>query len=236
MVSDNNHLYEELSSKVAQAIAEQLKQKPDSCFALPTGRSPMGCYSLLSQMSSKKLLDWSRAKCFALDDYLDIEEALSFDHFLQDHLYSHTNLAPQNCHNPRSVDDYDALIGKCGGLDLTILGLGGNGHIAFNEPGTPLDSWTHCIELTESTRQANESYFEEAKMVPFFAVTVGIATILASRKIILIASGEHKRDILEKAMSGKVDPLIPASFLNLNPNVAIVADFELNRNKFPSLK
>jgi glucosamine-6-phosphate deaminase len=124
------------------------------------------------------------------------------------------------------VDDYDGLIASEGGLDLTLLGIGTNGHIAFNEPGTPLNSWTHSILLTESTRKANQSYFDESTSVPYRAVTMGIQTILSSKKLILIVSGEKKRAILERALLGEVDRNIPASYLSLHPHVTVLTDFD----------
>jgi glucosamine-6-phosphate deaminase len=141
-------------------------------------------------------------------------------------LYQYTNVQDHNKFNPSACDDYDSLIESKGGLDLTILGLGANGHIAFNEPGTPLESWTHSIWLTESTRKANQSYFAAGTTVPHRAVTMGIRTILNSRKLILIASGAHKKDILEQALLGSLDPNIPASYLSLHPHVTVLTDFE----------
>jgi glucosamine-6-phosphate deaminase len=133
----------------------------------------------------------------------------------------------ENLFNPRQVDNYDLLIEQEGGLDLTLLGIGTNGHIAFNEPGTPLDSWTHSVLLTESTRRANQAYFSQATSVPHKAITMGIRTILSSKKLILIVSGEKKRDILERALLDEVNPQIPASYLSLHPHVTVLTDFDL---------
>jgi glucosamine-6-phosphate deaminase len=221
--------YEALSLELAEAIGEQLKTTPSSAFGLPTGRSPLGCYEILAAWSRDGRLDWSQARCFALDEYLDCEdESMSFQHFLLTNLYQYTNLSPANCFNPKNEDDYDALIARHGGLDLTVLGIGTNGHIAFNEPGTPERSWTHSIWLTESTRKANQSYLKNGGTVPDRAVTMGISTILASKKLILIASGEGKRGILKKALLGAVTPEIPASFLSLHPHVTVLTDFDLD--------
>jgi len=216
-----------MSLNVAEAIARQLKMKPDSKFGLPTGRSPVGCYQILSELSQKGVLDWSRCKCFALDDYIDVAEEQSFHYFLESNLYRNTNLPQENRFSPRNQDDYDRVISDEGGLDLCVLGLGTNGHIAFNEPGTPQLSWTHCHWLTESTREANASAFGGADKVPTRAITIGIETILASRSIILIASGEKKRAALKRALSGELDAGLPASFLALHPQVNVFRDFEL---------
>lgn len=218
--------YETLSAEIAEVVVAQIRSKPNSCFGLPTGNSPLGCYKLLADWSKNNQVDWSQTRCFQLDEYVDADESITFQHFLQSNLYQYTNVAPENKFNPGGCDDYDALIKSKGGLDLTILGLGGNGHIAFNEPGTPLESWTHSIWLTESTRKANQSYFAAGTTVPYRAVTMGIRTILNSKKLILIASGAHKKGILEKALLGSVDPNIPASYLSLHAHVTVLTDFE----------
>ncbi len=223
-----SNLYDAMSLNVAEAIARQLKVKPDSNFGLPTGRSPVGCYQILSQWSQSGTLDWSRTKCFALDDYIDVDEKQSFHYFLESNLYQKTNLKEEHRFSPKYFDNYDQVIAEQGGLDLCVLGLGTNGHIAFNEPGTPQLSWTHCHWLTQSTREANAGAFGTVEKVPTRAITIGIETILASRSIILIASGEKKRTALTKALSGEVTAQIPASFLALHPQVTVFRDFELD--------
>ncbi|HEY9716702.1 MAG TPA: glucosamine-6-phosphate deaminase [Trichormus sp.] len=220
--------YEALSHELAETIVKQLREKPNSCFGLPTGRTPLGCYSLLSKWSEMRTLDWSRARCFQLDEYIDpAERSMTFEHFLEQNLFKHTNLPVENRFNPKQCDHYDDLIEGYGGLDLTVLGIGSNGHIAFNEPGTIRSSWTHCLWLTESTREANKSYFGGQPRVPKQAITMGIQTILNSNKLILIASGIKKREILERAMLGPVCPEIPASFLSLHPHVTVITDFDI---------
>jgi glucosamine-6-phosphate deaminase len=172
-------------------------------------------------------LDWSRARCFQLDEYIDpADETMTFQYFLEQNLLKHTNLPQANRFNPRQYDNYDEAISSHGGLDLTVLGIGSNGHIAFNEPGTIRSSWTHCRSLTESTREANRAYFGGQPRVPKQALTMGIETILSSKKLILVASGEKKREILEKAMLGPVTPEVPASYLSLHPHVTVITDFD----------
>jgi glucosamine-6-phosphate deaminase len=219
--------YQEISQTAAEAIANQLREKPTSCFGLPTGRTPVGMYRILAGWSHQ--MDWSQAKCFALDDYLEAEESQTFARFLEDHLFRHINLPRENRFNPRLVENYDHLIAEKGGLDLTVVGIGRNGHIAFNEPGTRAQSWTHCVELTESTRQANASFFSGIDNVPEHAVTMGLATIMESRKLILIASGEHKKDILEESFAQGVNTQIPASLLQLHEALTILSDFDWQR-------
>ena len=217
--------YEELSERVARAIAQQIKVKRNSCLGLPTGNTPLGVYRHLAKWSCEGQLDWSEVRCFALDDYLGTAECNSFHFYLEKHLYSHTNLQPGNKFNPCMTDDYDALIAQCGGLDLTILGIGGNGHIAFNEPGTCSNSWTHCMWLNQSTRLANADSFGQLEEVPTRGLTMGLATILGSRWIILMASGEKKQGIVERAFEGPVTVEVPASLLKGHLKTDVWTDF-----------
>ena len=220
------NLYQILSQDMADCVEQQLLRNPKSSFGLPTGHSPLGAYQMIAQRSKEGRLDWSQASCFALDEYLDADQEETFQQFLETNLYQHTNLPQAHRFNPQNTDNYDKLISERGGLDLTILGIGTNGHIAFNEPGTPRASWTHCIWLTEATRAANQTFFGPGDEVPRRAVTMGIETILASKKIILLASGAHKQAVLEKALLGEVNTLVPASFLSLHSDVTVLSDFE----------
>lgn len=216
--------YATLSQRVAEEVREQIRTKPDSRIGLPTGRTPTDSYRVLSRWTQEGEIDWSRVKTFGLDEYYDVDESVSFRRYLEMNLYKNINQPAENRFNPLFCEDYDALISAEGGLDLTILGIGQNGHIAFNEPGTPFWSWTHSIWLTESTIQANAEFFKGAP--PTKAVTMGIQTILGSRKIILMASGNRKKPILEKALRGPITPEVPASFLQKHPNVLVMTDFE----------
>lgn len=219
--------YSTLSLRVAEIIKQQLEAKPDSLFGLPTGRTPTGCYRALSRWSVEGKLNWSRAKAFGLDEYYDVEESESFRSYLQQNLYKNVNLPASGLFSPLQEMDYDAVIAAAGGLDLTILGIGKNGHIAFNEPGTPLMSWTHSVLLTESTRQANAEFFKRWDRVPTRAITMGIQTILSSRRIVLMVSGKQKHDIVEQALKGPVTPDVPASFLQLHDSVLVLTDFDI---------
>lgn len=218
--------YSTLSLRVAEAVRDQVIRKPESILGLPTGRTPTGVYRLLSRWSKEGEIDWSRVQCFGLDEYFDADEAESFRRYLENNLYRNTNIRPELRHNPLFVDNYDQAIAHAGGLDLTVLGIGKNGHIAFNEPGTPLQSWTQCVYLTESTRQANAEFFKRSGKIPSKAVTMGIQTILSSRKIILMVSGKQKKGILARALQGPITPEVPASFLQLHKDVAVMTDFE----------
>jgi len=236
--------YEDFCLIVAKQVQDQIKNKTDSHLALPAGHSPRGYYRLLAQASQFNEIDWRQVLCFALDDYLDIEEAQSFQSFLENHLYRFTNLPANAKFNPRFCDNYDQLIAEQGGIDLCLLGLGTNGHIAFNEPPTPPTSWTHSVFLTNSTREANKDAFVSGNFpriqagivsgdishgsleaVPRRAVSMGIATILASKRIILAVSGEHKKEALKRALYEKPDTDCPASFLTAHSNLLVITDF-----------
>jgi glucosamine-6-phosphate deaminase len=215
--------YATLSLRVAELVREQIRKKPDSRLGLPTGRTPTGTYAALSQWTKQGDLNWEQVKTFGLDEYYDVDESVSFRRYLENNLYCNINLPSGSRFSPIFNDDYDGVIASHGGLDLTILGIGQNGHIAFNEPGTPLDSWTHSIWLTESTLQANAEFFKGR--FPTNAVTMGIQTILASKNIILMASGKNKKEILAQALRGPVTPDVPASFLQLHKHVTVMTDF-----------
>lgn len=216
--------YATLSLRVAELVREQIRKKPDSRLGLPTGRTPTGTYAALSQWTKQGHLNWERVKAFGLDEYYDVDESVSFRRYLQTNLYSNINMPDDSRFSPIFNDDYDGVIAAHGGLDLTILGIGQNGHIAFNEPGTALDSWTHSIWLTESTLQANAEFFKGR--FPTNAVTMGIQTILGSKKVILMASGQNKKEILAKALRGPITPDVPASFLQMHKDVTVMTDFQ----------
>ena len=220
--------YEELCERVARAIAQQIKIKSDCCLGLPTGHTPLGVYRYLSKWSAQGQIDWSKVRCFALDDYLGTDEKNTFHYYLEKNLYEHTNIQQANKFNPCMTDNYDKLISDHGGLDLTILGIGGNGHIAFNEPGTCALSWTHCTFLNQSTRLANQDSFGQLADVPTKGLTMGLATILQSRWIILLASGEKKKAIVEQAFRGPVTVEVPASLLKKHGRADVWTDLSLD--------
>jgi glucosamine-6-phosphate deaminase len=215
-----------LSLRVAEAVKNELARDPQLILGLPTGRTPTGVYSLLSRWCKEGELSFKQAKCFGLDEYCDVDESESFKRYLENNLYKDIDLPAYSRFNPMFHDDYDRLIAESGGLGLTILGIGKNGHIAFNEPGTPLSSWTHGVYLTESTRQANAEFFKKSAQIPYKAVTMGIQTILSSKRIILMASGKSKSAVLKRAFEGPITDELPASFLQLHKNVSVFTDFE----------
>jgi glucosamine-6-phosphate deaminase len=212
-----------LGLRLAEAIRDQLAVQPASCLGLPTGRTPLVAYRLLAEWSSQGLVDWRQVQCFALDEYLETLSAWSFQTYLEENLYRHTNLPEHSRHSPLAIVNYDEVIAEHGGLDLTIVGIGRNGHIAFNEPGTPLASWTHVAWLSDSTRQANSEFFPSPQQVPTRALTMGIRTILNSRHIILVA-GASKAAVLQEALAGPVTSNLPASFLQLHEHLSVLTD------------
>jgi glucosamine-6-phosphate deaminase len=218
--------YEQMSLKAAQLVAQQLKTKPNSCFGLPTGRTPTRMYELLSQWSLNHELDWSQACCFALDEYLEMAGGESYAHYLETHLYCNTNLPASNRFTPAICDNYDELITEHGGLDLTLIGVGVNGHIAFNEPGTLQASWTHCVWLTESTRKANAEFFGSIEQVPYKAVTMGIQTIMGSRALLVLASGVAKQPVLQKAQQMEDCTDLPLCWAFRRSDIQVLSDFD----------
>lgn len=217
--------YQTMSETIAQVVKELISRKPNACLGLPTGRTPLGCYQALSKWSRQGLIDWKGVSCFGLDEYLQVDPDKSFKAYLDENLCKQTNLPPEQHLNPAEIDNFDQKIADAGGLDLVLLGLGKNGHIAFNEPGTPLKSWTHVVWLSDSTKRANASFFGAAEKVPGCAITMGISTILSARHIILAVSGEGKKEALERAMNGPVSSELPASFLQTHSNTQILCDF-----------
>lgn len=205
-------------------VADQIRANPHSNLGLPTGRTPILMYEHLVRLTQEDNLDWSNVHCFALDEYLDSPGDHSFQTYLETNLYDKAGVPKANQHNPSLFDDYDRLILERGGLDLAVLGVGNNGHIAFNEPGTPHLSFTQCIWLDESSRRVLSESFGSIDKTPTRAVTMGISTILGSRSIIMLAFGADKKAVLERAFANGVTPEIPASYLKLHDKVCILTD------------
>ena len=226
--------YEELSEKAAQIVASQIILKPDCTLGLATGATPVGLYDKLIERFNRGELDFSLVKTFNLDEYYPIKRAntQSYYHFMWEHLFSRVNINPENTHIPdgeapdpaAECARYEKMIAAEGGVDLQILGIGKNGHIGFNEPGTPLDSRTHLTDLTSSTINANSRYFDSPDDVPKQALTMGVATILKAKKIVLVASGASKSRAVSELIAGGVNPDMPASALNTHPDVVLICD------------
>ena len=211
--------YKELSLTVANIIKRQLKKHPLSKLGLPTGDTPLGMYSELV----KKELDWSHAITFNLDVYLmNIDHPQSYQMYMRGNLFDRTNIYPDHTHFPfRPTSAFEDKITESMGIDLCILGIGSNGHIAFNEPGSSFKSRTRVVDLSLQTLQDNSRFFGSAEDVPKQAITMGLGTIMESKKIILMVNGKHKLTILNVAMNGEVTETVPASILQKHNNVEV---------------
>ena len=202
------------SRYVANQIEKQLKEKPESRFILPTGSTPIGVYNELT----KRNLDWSKATTYNLDEYLDcsiVEQ--TYRYFMDDMLFNHINIKRKNINFPTDGDTSYGL-----DVDLCLLGIGGNGHIAFNEPGSSFESETRIVDLTENTIQDNSRFFPTINDVPTQAVTMGLKPIMTSKRIIIMGKGEKKKDILLKALHGDVTEKVPASILQKHKNGEVI--------------
>lgn len=222
--------YEELSQKAADFVAAQIILKPNCVLGLPTGSTPIGMYERLTSMG----LDFSEVTTFNLDEYYPIPRTneQSYYYFMNKHLYSKVNLCQDNIFIPNGSAEnaeqeclnYEKAIKEHGGLDMQVLGIGQNGHIGFNEPGEMLNSYTHITKLTQNTIEANARFFENMDEVPKQALTMGVATIMRAKRILLLASGKEKARVV-KALSGSViDPEIPATILAAHNDVTVIAD------------
>ena len=226
--------YEDLSRKAANILRAQIIMKPDCVLGLATGSSPIGIYDNLVAWHQKGDLDFSRVSSVNLDEYrgLQPDNDQSYRYFMDTHLFNHINIDKSRTFVPDGLEadsdkackDYDAIIENCGGVDLQLLGLGHNGHIGFNEPAEVFPSGTHCVDLAPSTIDANKRFFASEADVPRQAYTMGIRSIMLAKKIVVVVSGEGKADILKKVVCGPITPQVPASVLQLHPDVVIVAD------------
>lgn len=228
--------YETLSRRAAAIVAAQILLKPDCVLGLATGSSPVGLYEQLVTQYRNGELDFSRVTSINLDEYkgLSGEHEQSYRKFMNSHLFDHVNIELSRTFVPDGMEedsekackDHDRRIEEAGGIDLQLLGLGNNGHIGFNEPAESFALGTHCVELTQSTIDANKRFFASEKDVPRYAYTMGIKNIMQARQILLIVSGGAKAQALRDALYGPVTPKVPASILQLHADVTVVADEE----------
>ena len=212
-----NEDYNELSYTVADIVEEQIKREPLSRFILPTGSTPLSLYKKLVSRD----LDWSHVATYNLDEYVDntIQDQ-SYRYFMEENLFKHTNMDDDNIYLPGDTAVWPQMDYGIG-VDLCLLGIGGNGHIAFNEPGSSFESETRMVDLTEETIKDNSRFFPTIDDVPKQAVTMGLGTIMKSKKIVLIANGVHKYKILNVAMNGGITEKVPASILQKHKNVKV---------------
>ena len=228
--------YHEASRQVANIISAQVILKPDSVLGLATGSSPIGAYQQLIEWYNKGDVDFSRVRSVNLDEYVGLAPSheQSYAYFMHHNFFDFINIKPENVHLPDGLDPdaegqgkkYDALIRSLGGVDLQLLGIGRDGHIGFNEPCGEFVKGTHCVELTQDTREANARFFGSIDLVPKTAYTMGILDIMQARRVLMIALGSSKAATLKDAFWGPVTPQIPASILQLHPDFTLVADEE----------
>jgi len=226
--------YQDMSRKAANIISAQIIMKPDCVLGLATGSSPSGVYKQLIEWYKKGDLDFSKVTSINLDEYkgLSPENSQSYRYFMNTNLFNHINIDLSKTFVPDGLEqdavkacaDYNSIIAKAGGIDLQLLGLGHNGHIGFNEPGEAFEKETHCVNLSESTINANKRFFASEDEVPKQAYTMGIKNIMQAKKILVIVSGEDKAFILNEVINGPVTPSVPASILQLHNDVTIIAD------------
>lgn len=226
--------YEDMSRKAANIIGAQVTMKPNCVLGLTTGSSPIGTYKELIARYNNGDLDFSNATSVNLDEYkgLSGDHDQSYRYFMNHNFFDHVNIPKERTFVPdgtepdadKACSAYNAIIKSVGGIDLQLLGLGHNGHIGFNEPTDCFPPVTHCVDLTESTIEANKRFFASVDDVPKQAYTMGIQNIMLARKIVVVVSGADKADILKKVVEGPITPQVPASILQLHPDVTIVAD------------
>lgn len=226
--------YKDMSRKAANIISAQVIMKPNCVLGLATGSTPIGTYDQLVEWYNKGDLDFSEVTTVNLDEYKGLPRTndQSYYYFMHQHLFDRVNIDPERTNVPNGMEPdaekecgrYEELIRSLGGVDLQLLGLGHNGHIGFNEPGEAFEKETHCVDLTESTIEANKRFFASADDVPKQAYTMGIKTIMQAKKILIVVNGENKADIVERAFFGPVTPEVPASILQLHNEVTLVGD------------
>ena len=229
---------EEIAAQAAARYVELLGRKPEAVLGFATGSTPLPLYAELARLNREKKLSFRRATTFNLDEYVGLAgtHEQSYRYFMNRNLFEQIDIPPENTHVPNGQGDVDAgaaayerAIEEIGGIDLQLLGIGNNGHIGFNEPGTPFGSPTHRITLTPSTREANARFFTSIDEVPTEAVSMGIKTVMRARAILMIATGGAKADIVRAAFLGPVTEEVPASVLQLHPDVEWFLDYEAAR-------
>ncbi|MGG2945150.1 glucosamine-6-phosphate deaminase [Bacillus safensis] len=227
---------DQLGKEAAAIIARTMTAKPDAVLGLATGGTPIETYKELIQLHQANQLSFKQTKTINLDEYagLDPEHENSYMTYMKRHLFDHIDIPDDQyflpngnaAHLEKECLRYDQLIEAVGGIDLQLLGIGQNGHIGFNEPGTPFNSKTHVVQLDENTRQANARYFSSIDEVPTHAITMGIASILSSKKILLLASGKSKAKVIQYLEQAEIHPDFPASALKLHEDVTVLIDRE----------
>lgn len=228
--------YEELSDKASEIIINTVKNNPNAKLGLATGSTPLGTYKRMIEDHQKNGTSYEHIVTVNLDEYVGLskDHPGSYRYYMDNELFKHINIKHENAHVPDGTAEdldaecrrYEAIIDNLGGLDIQLLGIGQNGHIGFNEPGTSFDSLTHVVELTENTREVNSRFFERLEDVPKKAITMGIKSILKSKEIILLISGKQKAEALHRLLNEEISENFPASALKKHPNCTVIYDKE----------
>jgi len=228
--------YDQMSKIAAQIVVEVLNAKPNAVLGMATGSTPLGLYKELVRLHQKDQLDFSRVTTFNLDEYvgLPVNHPQSYHYFMHEHFFKHVNIPPQNINIPSGTTSnypafcewYEQRIAQCGGIDLQILGIGSDGHIAFNEPTSSMSSRTRLKTLSKQTIDDNARFFERREDVPVYAITMGVGTILDARKLILIGSGKAKARAIAQAVEGPVTSMVTASAIQLHRDAVVIVDRE----------
>ena len=231
IICDN---YDEMSKIASEIISSEIEVKPNITLGLATGSTPVGTYNELINLYNKGLLNFKEVKTFNLDEYYGLSKThtKSYAYFMRETLFNHINIDLNNTYIPNGITnniekeclEYDSLISRNGGIDLQILGIGSNAHIAFNEPSNTFKRGTYLVDLTESTIEANSRFFSKKDDVPTKALTMGVGSIFKAKKILLLASGKSKAKAIYDTLHGDIDPQVPSSILQLHNNVTIILD------------
>lgn len=237
--------YDSLSRKGAEIIASRIRQKPNLVLGLATGSTPLGLYQELIKLHKNDGLDFSKVVTFNLDEYVGLppEHDQSYHYFMRENMFKHININPSNIHVPQGIfgdikissletdpkivqfcDWYENEIRRYGGIDIQVLGVGGNGHIAFNEPGSSLGSRTRIKTLTEKTVKDNSRFFKSESEVPRYAITMGVGTIMEAHELLLLANGDSKANAVKAAVEGPITAMCPASALQLHRRAIVLID------------
>jgi glucosamine-6-phosphate deaminase len=227
--------YRTLSEEAAALVARAIRAKGNITLGLPTGNTPLGMYEALTRRHRDEGLDFSHVRTFNLDEYLGLapDDPQSYHAYMRDRFFDHVNIAAENTHIPNglpgvNVDEecgrYEDAIRNAGGIDLLIVGIGSNGHIAFNEPGSSFESRTRIVTLAPETVENAKRHFPDDASIPTGAITIGIRTILDARRILLLASGRSKAEAVERMLRDPVSESVPASALRLHPDVICILD------------
>ncbi len=228
--------YAEMSAAAADILAKQISVKGDSVLGLATGSTPVGTYKKLIELNKSGAIDFSGVKTVNLDEYypIDPENKQSYRYFMNENLFDHVNIDKANTHVPNGAAadpdeeaaNYEKIIKSMGGIDIQVLGIGGNGHIGFNEPEDSLYLYTHKTGLTPETIEANSRFFSEDEVMPNAALTMGMGSIFSAKKILLLINGKNKHTALMQLLTDRITTACPATLLKLHPNVTVLCDKE----------